>query len=502
LAQINQAMSDLQFNPGKSDPPAKSAGIFSAVFLFLFGLPFLGIGIFAIKKAVSKFIEGKTKDALMLGLFGLIFASAGLGMMFLSVWARKKSQQDAELKALHPDQPWLLRADWAAGRIKSSTSAQVKMYSIMALAFCGIGAMYTFAALPKELHNGNYKALIVLIFPMIGIGFLIAVVRAMLARRRFGDCFFELAQIPAPLGGTLEGLIQTGARLQLEHGLHLKLSCIRRVVSGSGNSRSVSETILWQDEKVFTSNADLPEPEPGRSGIPVFFKLPANKPECFARGNEAIIWRLAAKAKMAGPDFSATFDVPVFKVAGAAGAEVDEPDPTASLQMPVEEIRRDEHSRIQFTDGPGGREFYFPAARNLGTTLLLTAIFFVWTGFTAAAYLGFKSLFFEIVFSLVDVLIFVACLNLWFKSSRVTIDSTGVRAANRWLIFGRTRNFDAGNIARFETKVGMTSGQRTFQDIQLITRADKKITIASGIASQPEAAWLVQEMTKALGRKP
>jgi len=494
-------MSNPQFNLGKSDSSAKSAGILGTVFLFLFGLPFLGFGVFAIKEAVSKFIEGKTKDALMLGLFGLIFASAGLGVMFLAVWARKKSKRDAELKALHPDQPWLLRDDWAAGRIKSSVSAQVTMYSIMALAFCSIGVMYVFLALPKELHNGNYKALIVLIFPAIGIGFLIAVVRAMLARRRFGDCFFELAQVPIPLGGALEGMIQTGARIRLEHGLHLKLSCIRRVVSGSGNNRSVQETVLWQDEKVFKTEADLPEPEPGRSGIPVFFKLPANQPECIARGNEAIIWRLGAKAKMAGPDFSATFDVPVFQVAGAAVAEADEPDPTASLQMPVEELRRDEHSKIKITDGAGGREFFFPAARNPGTAFGITFFFLVWTGFTLAAYLLFRSLFFEIVFTMVDVLIFFGCLNLWLKSSRVTIDSSGVRAVNRWFIFSRARNFSAGDIGGVETKIGMTSGNQAFYCLQLALRAGKNTTVASGIASKPEADWLVQEMTKALGRK-
>ena len=41
------------------------------------------------------------------------------------------------------------------------------------------------------------------------------------------------------------------------------------------------------------------------------------------------------------------FEVPVFKVAGIAISEsADEPDPTAALQLPVEELRRDEHSKI------------------------------------------------------------------------------------------------------------------------------------------------------------
>ena len=76
-------------------------------------------------------------------------------------------------------------------------------------------------------------------------------------------------------------MILTGARLKLEQGLHLKFSCIRRTVSGSGKDQRVNENVLWQDEKIFKAEASLPDPEPGRSGIPVFFKLPADQPEMF-----------------------------------------------------------------------------------------------------------------------------------------------------------------------------------------------------------------------------
>ncbi len=72
------------------------------------------------------------------------------------------------------------------------------------------------------------------------------------------------------------------------------------------------------------------------------------------------MWRLEAKSKMHASDFHVAFEVPVFKVAGAPVSESDEPDPTIALQAPIEEIRRDEHSRIKVSDGPNGREFYFP----------------------------------------------------------------------------------------------------------------------------------------------
>jgi hypothetical protein len=466
-----------------------------------------------------------------LTLFGLVFAGFGFGLMYAAVMASRWKQKAEAKWSAQTDggqKAWLARPEWAVGKIKSATGAQTKIFVIFAVAFLGIGGISTAAALPKELPKGNYLALLVLLFPVVGLGFLVAVIRGMLARRRFGDCFFELAQVPAPLGGTLDGEIQTARPLKLEQGLQLKLTCLRRTVSGSGDNRSTQESILWQDEKMFRNDASLPTNDSGGTGIPVHFQLPAEQPESSLRGNSTIIWRLEAKAKMAGPDFSAVFEVPVFRVAGTVLVAEPDKDPTAPLQMSVEEIRRDEHSKIQISDGPAGREFCIPAARNLGMAFSLTFFFLVWSAFTLAAYALFKSLFFEIVFTAVDVLVFVGCLNVWLKSSRVTVDSTGVTALNRWLLFSKSRRFAAGEIERFDTAIGMTSGNTAYYAIKLVKPGDRDdfaarkaryqqtgerpelkfavrnpsgVTLASGIASKPEADWLVQEMTRALGRR-
>jgi hypothetical protein len=475
--------------------------------------------------------NGQNHSNTPLFVFGGFFLFMALMVVF-SIWRgiRNISRKDPAAAPREP-QPWLKRDDWAAGRIKSTAAVPVTIMIVFALAFGCFGGAMAFFVLPQELQKGNYPALFILLFPAVGLGFLIALVRRLQARRKFGDCCFELAQIPAPLGGTLEGQIFVGTRLRPEHGLHLKLSCVRRIV-GRGSDDHTSESILWQDEKVFRPEADLPEPEPGRTGIPVFFKLPADQPECFAHGNEAIIWRLEAKAKMSAPNFSAMFEVPVFRVAGAvvAETEADAADPTAALQESVEQLRREEGSKIVITDGPNGREFYFPAARNPGAAAFITAFGLVWSGFLWLMIVKKAPLLFPIVFGLFDVFIVFGVITAWFKSSRVTIDSTGVRAVNRWLPFGRTRRFDAADIAEIITQPGMQSGSKVYWAIKLVTRAvddslavrkanfqqtgqlsalklqisegRRGTTIAGDVASKPEADWLAREMTKALGRKP
>ena len=519
--------SNPQLNLGNRSAPRRSGGVIPTVFMVLFAVPFAGFGLLAIVNGIRKAVAGDGGALVECG-FGVAFSCAGLGIVWVALWARKQAKKTAELQARHVDQPWKWRADWVAGKIKSSAMAQPFLVLIVGLAFAGMGGLLTFGLLPGELQKRNHAALLILIFPIIGICLLAAFVRAGLARKRYGQCFFELAQVPVPLGGALSGMIQTGTRLQPTHGLHLKLSCLRRVVTGSGENRSTSETVLWQDEKVLQPGANLPEFAPGHTNIPVYFKLPAGQPECSANGGVSVRWRLEARAKMAGPDFAAVFDLPVFQVAGSASEVPDDADPTAALQMPMDELRREEHSRIQVSDGPGGREFFFPAARNPGAALFTTVIATVFDGAVGLILRFHGPVVMAVFLGLFGVLLSCFALSLWFKSTRVTINATGVKTVNRWLIFSRAREFNASDIARFASSAGMVSGAKTYLDLKLVTKSMdggsaanppgalpggrpaslrfglpnvRGVTVASSIASTAEANWLAREMNRALGRR-
>ena len=496
--------------------------------LVLFGVPFLFFGLIALIAAIH---DPKQKNVSVAFSVGGIFICVGLGIIIAGFRLRKRVKQTAGLQAQHPDKPWLWRADWAEGRIKASTMSQPKMLLIMGLAFCSLGGVSTFFALPEVWQKHNYLALLVLFFQLAGIGLLIAFINAWRSVRRFGDCRLELAQIPAPVGGVLEGMVHTGAPLQLEHELKLKITCNRRVEAG----KETTECVLWEAEKNYSAQAGLLQIGDG-TGIPVHFKLPAGQPQCVTAGNVSIFWRLEARSKLCGPDFHAIFDLPVFQVVGTETAEngeteTEEADPTAALQASVEEIRRDENSKIKISDGPDGREFYFPAARNIGTALFVTLFMLVFNGAALLTHYLHATIVFPIVFGLVGVLMILGTFSLWFKSSRITINPAGVRAVNRYLLFSRTRQFPADDVARFATKTGMQSGTQIFTDIKLIPRgSDEKfaaraksipspqdpgqlvmarfreaagpsgVTVAGSIASIAEANWLVSEMNKALGR--
>jgi hypothetical protein len=441
--------------------------------------------------------------------------------------------------------PWLGRKDWAAGKIKSDETSKLAMALIMAVALGGIG-IATCLRLPNGWHKGNLAVWLTLAFLVGGLLFLIFFIIGLRTRRRFGHCCFVPSGVPIPLGGVLDGTIQTGKPLRLEHDLRLTISCIQIEKRGKHSFQS----ILWQDEKCYSADANFIDTEPGRTTIPVSFKLPGDQPECHRDGRVSVCWRLEAQSQMRGPSFHACFDLPVFNnpttlapaasnddadpaagnddATSAAGNEVD--DPGAGLLAGVEEIRRDQNSRIQVGIGPLGHEFYFPPARNLGDALLMTLAALLFSGATVflIAKVPWPWSLMDAIFSIVGSLMTLAfglfgllftCIafTAWFKSTRVTVDSTGVHAQDHWLfLFHRSRHIAAGDIDHFEIESRGSShtptGVQTYWDVQICTRAAREsgeaalgagaIILANNIADKVEAQWLADQMACALGRQP
>ena len=281
----------------------------------VFSLPFAAVGIIALILLLHDGLLGGLDRQKLFRLLSVIAASIGFVALIFGI-AGKKSSLAAELKlsGQTSEKPWLKRADWAAGKIKSAGIPHAKSYLTMGIALCAIGGLIAALVVPRALRDGNHSAFVAVVFPIVGIVFLISAIKKILAHRRFGDCIFEMAQTPAPIGGELAGAIQTGEPLKFENELRLELFCIRKTTSGAGQNRRTDEKILWQDGKKF--KPDSPKLEAGK--IPVQFDLPPGQPQCAERGNEAVCWRL--EMKIPSVNFHATFDVPVFKITIAPSA--------------------------------------------------------------------------------------------------------------------------------------------------------------------------------------
>lgn len=481
----------------KDEPPMPPDPKAARTRAMLLSLPFALLGIAALVMLVHDLIGGLPRQR-VITILSFIAACVGFVALILGINA-KKMAMSADLKSSvpeTPEKPWLQRADWAKGRIASGSKKSVFFLWLFTVIWNLISAPIVFIGLPAELHKGNHAILIALLFPMVGIGMIVYALNATRAWRKFGQSLFEMAALPGALGGTLEGEIQVNTRLQPQHGLHLRLTCIRQTTTGSGKDRSTSEKILWQDEKWL--RPDLPQTDLNATGIPIYFKLPADQPESIVGKGDGIHWWLEVLAKVRGPDFHARFDVPVFKL--SEPPEISD-DPTTQYQMSLDEVRQQLHSKIQVNDLPGGgKEFIFPAARNVGPAVGLTLIWLIWTGIVIALFLNWKQVpaIFPLLFGAFDLLITGFAFNLWFLQSRVVATPEGVTIQKSWLGVKKERRFAASEITGVSAQQGMTAGHSAYYDLKIRTGGD--FTVANGIADKPEADWLVQQMMAGLKR--
>ena len=197
--------------------------------------------------------------ALLLAL-SLIFAGAGIGLIVGGIWAVGRVEKDEQRSALNPDRPWLWKEEWAEGRIEATGKAQFVLPCIMAIFWNLISTPLLFL-LPEEiLEKKNHLAALGLVFPLVGVGLLIWAGRSMIRWRKFGDSVFEMSTFPGVIGGPLTGRILTSVDLEPADGFHIGLSSINKVTSGSGDSRSTSERILWQDERHILHEAAAYDP--------------------------------------------------------------------------------------------------------------------------------------------------------------------------------------------------------------------------------------------------
>lgn len=478
--------------PTRTETKSSAASNVAAfIILGIFALAFAGLGTAAMVKSAQLLGTGDTHNGVPVGIIGFFFSLVGFGIIIAFVRYRRNAKVDAATANRYPGQPWMLRPDWAAGRIESSTSSQTVMLFIMAAAFLGIGGTSA-AALPRELSKHNYPALVVLFFPAVGLGLFVAFLWSWMQQLRTGKCVLEMARVPAPLGGKFEATIQTASRLKLQHALHLQFSCIRRVANRGRNS-SPSEYVLWEEEKVYRPDATYPEMRPGRSNIPIYFKLPANQPESSQSGNVSIIWRLEAKSVMSGANFYAMFEVPVFNAAGTETVPADEPDPTAAMQMPVEAMRRDEQSIIRVSSGPDGEEFYFPARRNWKKACG-AAFAMIFCDAMLAVMTGILPIVFEVFMVLFVAIVTVSFFDLWLGRICITVNSGGLRRVKRWGFFSRASNYLTADVAGVKAEVNC--------NIVLTTQAGSLVSLADGASDLLEAQWIANQMNAALNRAP
>jgi len=429
----------------------------------------------------------------------LVFGGVGLGLTAEALIVGRKARTEAALAAAHPDAPWLWKPEWTAGRIADSGRRALGYLVGFAVFWNLVSAPLCWHVLPVEVvGRGNRLALIALVFPLIGLLLIAWAVVAALRYRKFGRSVFQMASVPGVVGGQLAGVIRTSAKIRPEDGFRVTLSCIHRVSTGTGRRRSTSEKAVWQDERLVAH--ELLDGDPTQSAIPVLFDIPyESRTTDEGNSDDQTTWRLDAAAKVPGLDYSATFDVPVFKTPESDPNFVADDRAIAAYVAPADPERDLREAGVIRTISPegDGQRFTFPMARTAGSATGLSAIGLIFTGVTVVL-LHWGVFFFAFVFALLDLVILWGAVDLWFYRSVVDISRRGLAVRGGCLGLGRRRWIEASEIAKLQTSENMQSGSKVYFDVVAVRRDGQRIKLGKRLPGARLTAAVIGQMEQAL----
>ncbi|MES9946794.1 MAG: DUF3592 domain-containing protein [Candidatus Thiodiazotropha sp.] len=420
-------------------------------------------------------------------IFIIVFGGAGLGLILFGLRG-KRVIDTPEAK----QKPWLARPEWADNRILSG--ARLGMYLFWGFTiFWNALSIPAAIAVPEVWRKEGALALLILLFPLIGMGLLYWTVKQTLEWRRFGYTPLTLDPFPGSIGGDVGGEIQIDLPYVSDLVCEVTLSCIYSYVTGSGKNRSRSEEVKWQD-------SGYAQVEPAARGMRLGFRFSVPEglnPSEEETGNH-YFWRLNIKAEQPGIDLDRAYTIPVYATAEQSrfqhldsGKETPRgmPELTAEMVLP---LRR--NGMLQ--------ELYYPMLRQpvLSAVFTVVGVVFAIAGVVLwgkAAQEGGMLYFMGGIFTFLGSMVALAGLYTALNSLYIAWDGRQVVTIRRLLgITVRWKNARYHELRKIELKKGSTStrnGNTHKIEYQVIAETTKgKIVLAEHLDSHSKAKLVTE----------
>ncbi len=484
--------------------------------LSVFGLPFLGMGLFAaysFLNAANQPLAGRVGAA----IFASVFAIIGGGLIFGSLYGYSRQKEQAAREMANPSSPWLWRQDWAASRVESKNKSSAIGWWIAAVLVNMLSLPTSLAAISQGLKAQDPKYLVPAGFELIGLIVLFAAIGATIRFERFGKTYFEMNSLPFSPGSRVAGSIHVQLHMDAAHGVDLKLSCIRRIVTGSGDNRSTQKVPLWEDSKNIRATSLNRGPLDSR--IPVEFAIPADAFQTdHDNPSDQVQWVLKANADVPGVDYSDEFELPVFRTSQSAAVSAAPAAPanltsgmpfggfvqtTTTPGETAAEVAEPAQHRVIVNDLPDGLEFYFRAGRNIGRTALVVALA---AGCSALFYAMLhmqrrQPMFALVIVGVMAFILIMASIHTALTSSHIVVGNGMISWKHSVFGISRSRQVQISEVDSILpiTSIQQASSSGTLYSLRLQTKAGKNYTLVDDIESRQEARWIVSQIEKRAG---
>jgi len=482
--------------------------------LTVFGLPFLGMGLFAAYSFLNA-ADQPLPARIGAAIFASVFAMIGGGIIFGSLYGYSLQKEQARRESANRASPWLWRQDWAAGRVESKNKSSTIGWWIAAVLANMLFLPVSLGSISKGLSTQDPTYIIPAAIGLIGLLVLFGAIRATIRLKRFGKTYFEMASLPFAPGSRVAGAIHIHLDTDVRHGVDLKLWCTRSVVTGSGKERCVHKMPLWEESKNIPPTSLVHGAFD--TNIPVEFTLPSDAPQTdHDNPNDQIQWSIKVNADVPGVNYSDEFELPVFRTAQSLEASAPAPAPQAnwSFAMPgagqnaapseTSEVPEPEHHRVAVTDSPQGLKFHFRAGRNLFRAVLIVALA---AGCGSLLYAMLRMpqrqpIFALVIVGLLTFFLTLASIHTALTSTRIVVGNGVISWRHSVLGIGRTRQMQIADVASILAITSIqqaSSSGSTLYSLRLQTNTGKNHTLVDEIQSREEARWIVSEIEKRAG---
>jgi len=420
-------------------------------------------------------------------IFILIFGGVGAGIVYWGFRGKKtiETQGAADYK------PWLSRPEWQGGIIRSG--AKGGMYAIW-----GFASVWNLISMPAAFqfttvwHEEGPVALLILLFPLVGIGLIAWAIKLTREWKRFGVTPLTMDPFPGSIGGDVGGEIQLNEPWQSGMLCKVTLSNILSYVSGSGKNRSRREDVKWQDDGYARVI-----PKARGTALQFRFSVPPGQTETEEASSRYHFWRLNVALDLDGVDLDRSFEIPVYNTAeGSRRIDMD-----SSTEQPDGVPRITAETLLPLTRNGNSKTLFYPVLRKPGRSLGLLAFggifagvgFFLWG---EAAKEGFMLYLMATVFSLVGWGIVTGAVYSAFNSLYVSMDGHNIVSTRS--LFGLPvshHEYRYADVLAVESKQGMKSSSGNKHTIEYSIEAKlpgKKITLAEHLDSSSKKDRVIE----------
>lgn len=403
--------------------------------------------------------------------------------------------------ASQPDQPWLLRKEWASNRIRSHKRWEVVILWGFAVAWSLISIPLAHVQIPKALARGEtLVAWIIGGMLLVAVGLIAAAVRATWDAHRHGDVRLVMDPFPGSIGGHVGASIDLPAasyRPDLQFEVTLRCSYHYQTRSAGDNSTESREQLVWQTEGVA-------QVQPQGVGSRVSFRL--NVPEGLPQSQDPVgdsehHWTVLLKCTDQALKFSRQFDVPVYATC-TESTWLGQDAATHPLLEAQREAELNAVRSVKLVDG--GVHLYQPYGRLWRHNLLWLVMGGAFFGFGLAAKAMLAPWVFVVLFGGVGGAMLLWGFFALCNSLRVQLDGEGLRTERRLLglmfAWHHVPRVGLRGLQRVLSYTSQSGAEHTeWYRIRVVLQDGKTITVADSLEGKEVADQMLHMLTKASG---